>query len=181
MKRSIKFGLIILSVLIALSIGVTFGQKDTEAKVSAIGAVNTNEVADGSNTAANDAADDAKENEAVDKNETSEDAVIISSVYYGKTNQWVEIRNNETSTPDLTGWKLEVQNNTVFTFPKFALGANAKVIVHSGIGKDSSANLYANGALLSSADNEVSLIDASGNVVSDSEETKETSDSSGDE
>lgn len=182
MKRSIKCGLIILSVLMALSIGVTFGQKDIGAtKASATSTINANEIAAGSNMAAGDVADDAKENEAVDRNETGEDTIVISSVYYGKTNQWVEIRNNETSAQDLTGWKLEVQNNTVFTFPKFTLDANAKANIHSGTGKDSKADLYANGALLSSAGDEVSLVDANGNMVSSSEEPKETSDSAGDE
>jgi hypothetical protein len=194
MKNSLKSGLVLLSVLMALSLGVAFGEKDTMAKE--VTPSNEKDVASyGSNVAAYDSADaneteavddnetseDAEENEADDANETDEDSVVIAVVNFSKTDQWVEIKNNDTSTEDLTGWKLVVQNKTVFTFPKFMLGANAAVKVHTGTGVDSKADLYANSALLIKADDEVSLLDAAGNMVSDSEEDNEVTDNSGDE
>jgi hypothetical protein len=137
---------------------------------------NENEVVDD-----NETSEDAEENEVDDANEINEDSVFIAAVDSSKTNQWVEIKNNDTSTEDLTGWKLVVQNKTVFTFPKFLLDANAAVKVHSGTGIDGKGDLYATGALLTKADDEVSLLDAAGNVVSDSEEANEAIDSPGDE
>jgi hypothetical protein len=194
MKNSLKIGLVLLLVLMALSFGVAFGEKDTTAKeVTPSNGMNV--AFDGSNAAVVDSADaneneavdnnetseDAEENEADDANETSEDSVFIASVNYSKTDQWVEIKNNDTSTEDLTGWKLGVQNKTVFTFPKFMLDANAAVKVHSGTGMNSEADLYASSTLMTNANDEVSLLDAAGNVVSDSEETNEAMESPGDE
>jgi predicted sugar kinase len=89
----------------------------------------------------------------------------------------VEVKNNETSSQDLNGWKLEVQNKTVFTFPAYTLDVNAKVKIHSGIGKNSKTDLYAASAILTKADDEVSLLDAAGNIISTSEESTEASDS----
>jgi len=69
----------------------------------------------GSNSNVTDAAD-ANEKEAVDRNETGEDNVIIDSVTFSSKTQYIELKNNETSGQDLTGWRLDVQNKTVFTF-----------------------------------------------------------------
>lgn len=176
MKISVKFGLVLLFMLMALSIGVAFGEKNTTVNnITPANEMSSNKVAVGSNTNITDA-NEVKEKEAADKNETTEDSVIIGSITYGKTNQWIEIKNNETSSQNLTDWKLEVQNKTVFTFPKFTLDANSIVQIHSGTGKNSKAALYAKNTLLTKADDEVSLLDANGNVVSTSEEPKETSD-----
>ena len=174
MKRSMKYGLVLVTMLMALSIGVAFGENVTTAnKMMPSNVVNVATAGLNANVA--DAAD-AKEKEAVDKNETGEDNVIIDSVTFSTTTQYVELKNNETSGQDLTGWKLEVQNKTVFTIPKFMLDANATVKVHAGTGKDSNTDIYATNSLLTKADDEVSLLDASGVVVSTSEESKEISD-----
>ena len=90
---------------------------------------------------------------------------MISSIEFSKTAQMIEIKNNGTSSQDLTGWRLEVLNKTVYTFPKFMLDANAKVKVHAGTGKDSKVDLYAKEALLTNASENVTLLDASGAVV----------------
>ena len=111
----------------------------------------------------------------VDKNEMGEDSVIIDSVTFSPSTKYIELKNNETSEQNLTGWKLDVLNKTVFTFPKFTLDANARVKVHAGTGKDSKTDLYATNSLLTKADDEVSLLDASDAVVSTSEEPNETS------
>ena len=138
MNGFMKCGLVLLSLLLALSIGVAFGEK------AATNATPMKEMKTGTNP------------------------VTISKVNFGKTAQWVEIKNNGTSSQDLTGWKLEVLNKPVYTFPKFMLAANAKVNVHSGIGKDSKANLYSNSTLLTKAIDKVSLLDGKGAVVSTS-------------
>ncbi len=136
--------------------------------------MNTDKIA----TTKSDAADaaDVKENEASDKNEMGEDSVIIDSVTFSPSTKYIELKNNETSEQNLTGWKLDVLNKTVFTFPKFTLDANARVKVHAGTGKDSKTDLYATNSLITKADDEVSLLDANGAVVSTSEEPNETSD-----
>ena len=178
MKRSMKYGLVLVTMLMALSIGVTFGENVTTAnKMMPSNVVNVATAGLNANVA--DAAD-ANEKEAVDKNETGEDNVIIDSVTFSTTTQYVELKNNETSGQDLTGWKLEVQNKTVFTIPKFMLDANAKVKVHAGTGKDSKTDLYATNSLLTKADDEVSLLNVNGMVVSTSEDQGNEPDSSND-
>ena len=174
MKRSMKCGLVLLTMLMALSIGVALGENVTTAnKTMPSNAMSVTAV--GLNSNVTDAAD-TNEKEAVDKNETGEDNVIIDSITFSSKTQYVELKNNETIGQDLTGWRLDVQNKTVFTFPKFMLDANAKVKVHAGTGKDSKTDFYATNSLLTKTDDEVSLLDANGAVVSTSEESKETSD-----
>ena len=174
MKRSMKCGLVLLTMLMALSIGVALGENVTAANKTMPS--NTASVtAVGSNSNVTDTAD-ANEKEAVDKNETGEDNVIIDSITFSSKTQYVELKNNETSGQDLTGWRLDVQNKTVFTFPRFMLDANARVKVHAGTGKDSKTDIYATNSLLTKTDDEVSLLDAKGIVVGSSEESKETSD-----
>ena len=168
MKRSMKCGLVLLTILMALSVGVAFGEKDTATtKVTSTNEMNSNNVAAVESNP--DVADAADANSA-----------IIDSVTYNKTSQLVEIKNNETSAQDLRGWKLDVQNKTVYTFPKYILDVNAKVKVHSGMGKDSKTDLYAMAAILTKADDEVALLDVTGNVISTSEESAEASDSPND-
>lgn len=128
MKKNIKCGLVLLVMLIALSVGVAFGEKNTDA--------------------------------------SKKNSVIIDSVTFSPSVKYVEIKNNGNSEQDLTGWVLQVQNKTTFTFPKFALDANARVKVHSGTGTDSKTDLYATGSLLNKSSDEVSLLDANGNIVS---------------
>jgi hypothetical protein len=167
MKRSIKYGLILLSMLTALSFGMAYGENDTSANVMPSNIMSSKHVDDAElNPNASDAAD--------------VDSAIIESVTYGKTSQWVEIKNNETSAQDLTGWTLDVQNRTVFTFPKFILDVNAKVKVHSGAGNNNETDLYALATILTKADDEVSLLDATGMAISTSEESSEASESPND-
>jgi hypothetical protein len=178
MKRSMRYGLVLVTMLMALSIGVAFGENVTTAdKMMPSNVVNV--ATAGSNPNVADEAD-TNEKEAVENNETGEDNVIIDNVTFSTTTQYVELKNNETSGQDLTGWKLEVQNKTVFTFQKFVLDANAKVKVHAGTGKDSKTDLYATNSLLTKADDEVSLLNVNGMVVSTSEDQGNEPDSSND-
>jgi competence protein ComEC len=169
MSGSTKCGLVLLCMFTALSVGVVFGDKGTIiGKAAPMNGLNSNNLAAiDSNTNVTDAADAG--------------SAIIDNVTYGKMSQLVEIKNNETSALDLTGWKLEVQNKTVYTFPKYMLGVNAKINVHSGAGKDSKTDLYTMTSMLTKADDEVSLLDSMGKVIDASEELKnETSDSPND-
>ncbi len=178
MKRSMKCGLVLFTMLMALSIGVALGENVTTANKTTSSNI-TNVAIAGSNSNVTDAAD-ANEKEAVNTNETGEDNVIIDSITFSSKTQYIELKNNETSGQDLTGWRLDVQNKTVFTLPKFMLDANARVKVHAGTGKDSKTDIYATNSLLTKADDEVSLLDAKGIVVGTSEESKEMSDKPGD-
>jgi hypothetical protein len=169
MSGSTKCGLVLLCMFMALSVGVVFGDKGTIiGKAALMNGLNLNNLAAvKSNLDVADAADAS--------------SAIIDNVTYSKMSQLVEIKNNETSAQDLTGWKLEVQNKTVYTFPKYMLGVNAKVKVHSGAGKDSKTDLYTMAGILTKADDEVSLLDATGKVIDASEELKsEPSDSPND-
>ena len=155
-------------MLMALSVGAVFGEKGTMiGKATSMNGLNVDNLAAVKSNP--DVADAADANSA-----------IIDNVTYSKMSQSVEIKNNETSAQDLTGWKLEVQNKTVYTFPKYMLDVNAKVKVHSGPGKDSKTDLYAMAAILTKATDEVSLLDATEKVISASEESKEASDSPSD-
>lgn len=43
---------------------------------------------------------------------------------------------------NLTGWTLRDQDQHVFRFPSFSLGAGAKVTIHTGTGTNNAHNLY---------------------------------------
>ena len=179
MKRSMNGELVLLTILMALSIGFAFGENITAANnMTPTSAMSVS--ASGSNSNVTDAASDTNENEAVDKSETGEDNIIVDSVTFSPKTQYVELKNNETTVQDLTGWRLDVQNKTVFTFPKFMLEGNARVKIHAGTGTDSKVDLYAKNALLAKADDEVSLLDANGTVVGTSEDQGNQPDSAND-
>ena len=167
MKKSLKCGLVLLTMLMALSIGVALGEKDTAANKS----MPTNEISESKTASAeldansSDVAD-AKENETNDKNEMGEDNIIIDSVTFSPSVQYVELKNDENLEQNLTGWKLEVQNKTVFTVPMFKLDASARVKIHAGTGTDTKTDLYATNSLLTKANDEVSLLDVKETVVS---------------
>lgn len=155
MNRSLKCGLILFSIFIAISLGVVYGEKS----------------ADASSTAQSNAMSLTKAGSNVDMPDAADaGSVVINNVTYNKKSQVVELKNNETSALDLTGWKLEVQNKTVYTFPKYTLDPNAAVKIHSGLGKNSKTDLYTSAVILTKADDEVSLLDKTGSVIDASEE-----------
>jgi hypothetical protein len=188
MNMSTKCGLLLISMLVTISIGVAIAEKDNASyKLAPINELNTTKMT-GSNLPGTDSSD-VKENESADKNvETSEDnpmvavsnppgvnSILIGNISYG-VNQWVELKNNGTLAQNITGWMLEVQNKTVFSFPKFTLGTSATVIVHSGMGTNTKTALYTKSSLFTKTNDEVSLLDMTGSAVSASEEPKEKSD-----
>ncbi|WP_238392108.1 DUF4350 domain-containing protein [Halorussus amylolyticus] len=59
------------------------------------------------------------------------------------TDEYVEIRNDDTASLDMTGWTLEDEAGNAYEFPEdFSLDAGATVRVHTGDGTDSDTDLY---------------------------------------
>jgi|tagenome__1003787_1003787.scaffolds.fasta_scaffold20975913_4 hypothetical protein len=56
--------------------------------------------------------------------------------------EWVLLSNTTGKSVTLTGWTLRDKAGHVYKFPKFALAAHKSVEVHTGTGKNASANLY---------------------------------------
>jgi len=89
--------------------------------------------------------------------------------------EWVEISNLGDMDEDLTGWTLEDEQNHTYMFQGFTLKAGARVKVHTGIGNDTSSDLYWNkNAPIWNNDGDVATLkDASEDVIfSYSKETK---------
>ncbi len=82
--------------------------------------------------------------------------------------EWVEIYNDGSSDADLTGWVLEDGQNHTYTFPDFSLTAGAKVKIRTGIGDDTSEDLFWNrsSSIWNNGGDTATLTDAEGNIVS---------------
>lgn len=82
--------------------------------------------------------------------------------------EWVEISNIGSSDADLTGWVLEDGQNHTYTFPDFSLSAGARVKVRTGVGEDTSEDLFWNrsSSIWNNDGDTATLMDASGNIVS---------------
>jgi micrococcal nuclease len=81
--------------------------------------------------------------------------------------EWVEVSNNGTADANLTGWTLEDAQNHTYTFPDFSLKAGAKVVIHTGVGTDTSADLFwnRNSSVWNNDGDLATLMDVSGNIV----------------
>lgn len=81
--------------------------------------------------------------------------------------EWVEISNLGDMDEDLTGWTIEDEQNHTYMFQGFTLKAGASVKVHTGIGKDTSSDLYwnKNAPIWNNNGDVATLKDASENVV----------------
>jgi hypothetical protein len=82
--------------------------------------------------------------------------------------EWVEISNDGSSDADLTGWTLEDGQNHTYIFPDFGLTAGAKVKIRTGIGDDTSEDLFWNrsSSIWNNGGDTATLTDAEGNIVS---------------
>jgi len=58
--------------------------------------------------------------------------------------EWIEISNQGESDENLAGWTLEDRQNHTYTFPDFILVAGASARIHTGVGSDTSEDLYWN-------------------------------------
>jgi hypothetical protein len=131
--------LAIITVLIALSVGM---------------AVAVNSGVSASNKTSN-----------VGSNTTTK--VSITGVNSTEVDQWIEIANNGTSNVSFAGWKLMNKENLTYAFPaSFVLKSGAQVKLHSMSGKPDSTNLYNSSILLNKTGNMAILKDANGKVIS---------------
>jgi hypothetical protein len=81
--------------------------------------------------------------------------------------EWVEVANQGSSARSLDNWTLEDSGNHTYTFGNFSLNAGASVKVHTGIGVDSTTDLYwgRSSPVWNNAGDVATLKDADGNVV----------------
>ncbi|MEU1203531.1 lamin tail domain-containing protein [Streptomyces sp. NPDC005813] len=56
--------------------------------------------------------------------------------------EWVEITNNTRRAVNLDGWTLSDEDGHTYTFDHYRLDGRATVRVHTGIGRDTSTDLY---------------------------------------
>ncbi len=83
-------------------------------------------------------------------------------------NDYVEIKNAESSTNDLTDWWIKADSGERYDFPSgFDLGGGDEVKVRSGIGSDTSSNLYwgLSDSLWTDKDNCAYLRDDDGDLI----------------
>jgi len=81
--------------------------------------------------------------------------------------EWIEISNQGESDENLAGWTLEDRQNHTYTFPDFILVAGASARIHTGVGSDTSEDLYwnRNTAVWNNDGDTATLKDASGDIV----------------
>jgi len=82
--------------------------------------------------------------------------------------EWVEISNLGSSDVSLAGWTLEDAQNHSYAFLDFDLKAGAKAKIRTGMGNDTSEDLFWNrGSSIWNNDGDVATLkDSSGNIVS---------------
>ena len=99
---------------------------------------------------------------------TSANFVAPSPEKENLNEEWVEVSNNGSSEANLTGWTLEDAQNHTYTIPDFSLKAGAKAKIRTGIGNDTSADLFWNKKtpIWNNSGDVATLMDASGNIVS---------------
>ena len=99
---------------------------------------------------------------------TSANFVAPSPEKENLNEEWVEVSNNGSSEANLTGWILEDAQNHTYTIPDFSLKAGAKAKIRTGIGNDTSADLFWNKKtpIWNNSGDVATLMDASGNIVS---------------
>lgn len=81
--------------------------------------------------------------------------------------EWVEVSNNGTLDVNLTGWTLMDAQNHTYTLPDFSLKAGAKAKIRTGVGDDTSEDLFwnRNTSIWNNDGDTATLMDASGNIV----------------
>ena len=82
--------------------------------------------------------------------------------------EWVEISNLGTADVSLAGWTLEDAQNHTYKFPDFSLKASGVVKIRTGIGNDTTEDLFWNrsSSIWNNDGDVATLTDASGNMVS---------------
>ena len=82
--------------------------------------------------------------------------------------EWVEVSNMGSTDVSLAGWTLEDLQNHTYSFPDFSLMAGAAVKIRTGVGNDTSEDLFWNrsSSIWNNDGDVATLRDASGNTVS---------------
>lgn len=82
--------------------------------------------------------------------------------------EWVEISNQGGADVNLTGWTLEDAQNHTYKFPDFSLKAGSAAKIRTGIGNDTSEDLFWNrsSSIWNNDGDVATLMDASGSIVS---------------
>ena len=106
----------------------------------------------------------------------AESGITITSANFAATSpekenlidEWVEISNLGSSDVSLAGWTLEDAQNHTYSFPDFSLSAGAKAKIRTGMGNDTSEDLFWNrsSSIWNNGGDMATLKDASGNIVS---------------
>ena len=83
--------------------------------------------------------------------------------------EWVDIRNDDTATVDMTGWRLEDEGpNSTYNFPAgFTLAPGVTVRIFVGVGVDTATSLYwgLGSAVWNNGGDTASLFDSSGMLI----------------
>lgn len=85
-----------------------------------------------------------------------------------KNGEWVEIKNQGSTTVNMNGWTLKDEANHIYTFQNFSLPPNTSVFLYSGTGTDTATKLYWHSkkyAIWNNTGDTAFLRDASGNLV----------------
>jgi hypothetical protein len=94
-------------------------------------------------------------------------SVNVNIVNVDKAQNLVQITNNEAAgSQNLTGWNLVSGGNVTYTFPAITMNTGDTVTVHEGMGSGTAADLYTNSDAPLWTGNEISLVDATGSIVS---------------
>ena len=82
--------------------------------------------------------------------------------------EWVEISNLGTADVSLAGWTLEDAQNHTYKVPDFSLKAGGTAKIRTGIGNDTTEDLFWNrsSSIWNNNGDVATLTDASGNMVS---------------
>ncbi|MFF5014857.1 lamin tail domain-containing protein [Streptomyces sp. NPDC001165] len=56
--------------------------------------------------------------------------------------EWVDVTNPSSRNVNLSGWTLSDRDGNTYTFRNYWLGSGATVRVHTGVGRDSSTDVY---------------------------------------
>lgn len=111
---------------------------------------------------------------SIDENTEAVYGVAITNASW--VDECVEISNLGESAQDLTGWTLTDEQNHTYAFPEgFVLGPGEVVMVNTGVGDDSSTDLYCNmgSPIWNNAGDVATLMDEEGNIVSQYPEPEE--------
>jgi len=106
----------------------------------------------------------------------AENGIAITNANFAATSpekenldeEWVEISNLGSADVSLAGWTLEDAQNHTYKFPDFSLKASGAVKIHTGMGNDTTEDLFWNrsSSIWNNDGDVATLTDASGNMVS---------------